>query len=475
MKKYFILFSFILLPSLVFAQEAQGETVQIEPQIRPSIRIINSENFQLEKEIYPFAKDSTVEGINITSADLDNDGYKEILVASGRNSQPYIKILNFTGDFQYEFLAYAPSFNKGLKVTVADLYNDGSPEILAAPLEGGGPQIRIFDNLGFAYFSFFAFDQDLRGGVNVAAGDVNGDSQKEIIAGAGLNMEPTVKIFDNYSNYLSEFLAYEENYRGGVNVLTADLNNDGTDEIITAPSIGKEPMVKIFNHQGELINKFLAYPYGFWGGVNLAKSDVDQDGYLEIITGAGFSGGSHIRFFDSEGNPKINPKLFVYNGFKGGVSVADGDLDNDGETEILAATQTISPINRYDFYKIIDIDLNKQMMYTFFKGLPADEFIVSTGRWQFPTPEGSFKIYAKVPSTTMTGYYGPDHPENYNLPNVPHVMPFYKDYAIHGAYWHFNFGTRVSHGCVNLKLPDAEKLYNWADHGIPVNIYSSQQ
>jgi lipoprotein-anchoring transpeptidase ErfK/SrfK len=50
----------------------------------------------------------------------------------------------------------------------------------------------------------------------------------------------------------------------------------------------------------------------------------------------------------------------------------------------------------------------------------------------------------------------------YNLPNVPYTMYFYRGYAIHGTYWHNNFGSPMSHGCVNLATPDAQWLYNWA-------------
>lgn len=461
----------LIIPISVLAQET-GTT---EPITRPLVRVLNSENFALEYEFYPFAEDSPAQGANITTADLNNDGYKEIIVAAGRNEKPLVKIFNYQGELQYQFLAYAETFRKGLKVTVADLYNDGSPEIITAPNEGGGPQIRVFDNLGFAYFSFFAFDETLRGGANVSVGDVNGDTQPEIIVGAGYDQEPIVKIFDNYSNFIKGIYVYEHTFKGGVSVLAADLDNDNIAEIITAPYIEKEPKVRIFDYDGNLKKEFIAYPHGFWGGVNLATSDVDQDGYLDILTGAGYSGGAHLRFFDKEGIPKINPTLFVYENFKGGISIADGDINNDGKTEILAATQTISPIDKYNYYKSIEVDIKKQKLFAYFKGQLEKEFWVSTGTWKFPTPLGQFKIYAKVPTTTMSGYYGPNHPDNYELANVPHVMPFYKNYALHGAYWHWNFGTRVSHGCINLKLPDAEWLYNWTHIGTPVKIYYSEQ
>ena len=50
----------------------------------------------------------------------------------------------------------------------------------------------------------------------------------------------------------------------------------------------------------------------------------------------------------------------------------------------------------------------------------------------------------------------------YYLPNVPNNMFFHQGYAIHGAYWHNNFGHPMSHGCINMKIADAKTLYDWA-------------
>lgn len=88
---------------------------------------------------------------------------------------------------------------------------------------------------------------------------------------------------------------------------------------------------------------------------------------------------------------------------------------------------------------------------------------VSTGRPRTPTVIGTFRIYLKLRAQTMTG-------PGYRLPNVPYVMYFYKGYALHGTYWHNNFGRPMSHGCVNLPTPIAEQLYQWADIGTPVVV-----
>ena len=59
----------------------------------------------------------------------------------------------------------------------------------------------------------------------------------------------------------------------------------------------------------------------------------------------------------------------------------------------------------------------------------------------------------------------------YNLPNVPWTMYFHGGYAIHGTYWHNNFGRPMSHGCVNMKTPEAKILFQWAPKGTLVVVH----
>jgi lipoprotein-anchoring transpeptidase ErfK/SrfK len=112
----------------------------------------------------------------------------------------------------------------------------------------------------------------------------------------------------------------------------------------------------------------------------------------------------------------------------------------------------------------IDVDLSQQRLYAYAGDTLMNSFIVSTGTWQTPTVTGKFKIWVKVRSQAMSG-------PGYYLPDVPYVMFFYKDYGLHGTYWHNNFGTPMSHGCVNLTIPDAEWLYNFSSVGTVVNVH----
>ena len=112
----------------------------------------------------------------------------------------------------------------------------------------------------------------------------------------------------------------------------------------------------------------------------------------------------------------------------------------------------------------IDVDLTNQMVYAYEGDTIVNSFVVSTGTWMTPTVTGKYKIWIKLKKTNMSG-------PGYYLADVPYVMYFYKGYGLHGTYWHNNFGTPMSHGCVNLRIPDAEWLYYWASEGTVVNVH----
>lgn len=112
----------------------------------------------------------------------------------------------------------------------------------------------------------------------------------------------------------------------------------------------------------------------------------------------------------------------------------------------------------------IDVDLTNQAVYAYEGDVMVNSFIVSTGTWLTPTVVGQYKIYVKYRSAKMSG-------PGYYLPDVPYIMYFYQGYGLHGTYWHNNFGTPMSHGCVNLRIDDAAWLYNWASVGTVVNVH----
>lgn len=109
--------------------------------------------------------------------------------------------------------------------------------------------------------------------------------------------------------------------------------------------------------------------------------------------------------------------------------------------------------------KHIFVDLSTQTLVAYEGTKEILKTYVATGKWS-PTPTGNFHIWTKLRATRMAGGEGA---AAYDLPNVPWVMYFYRDYGLHGAYWHDNFGHMMSHGCINLRPVDAKVLYEWAD------------
>ncbi|MFH1661819.1 MAG: S8 family serine peptidase [Candidatus Falkowbacteria bacterium] len=263
-------------------------------------------------------------GVNIASGDVDGDGIDEIIVGAGKSGGPHVRIFDIDGNLKGQFFAYDKNFRGGVNVASGDVDGDGIDEIIAGAGTGGGPHVRIFKANGKVQGQFFAYDKNFRGGVNVAVGDVDGDGIDEIIAGAGTGGGPHVRIFKANGKVQGQFFAYDKNFRGGVNVAVGNssgrtLNNKL--EIITSPGAGGGPHIRIFDNHGNVQGQFFAYDNNFRGGVNISAGDVDKDGFSEIITGAGPGGAPHVKIFEING--KLVDSFYAYNAeFSGGVSVS---------------------------------------------------------------------------------------------------------------------------------------------------------
>lgn len=173
---------------------------------------------------------------------------------------------------------------------------------------------------------------------------------------------------------------------------------------------------------------------------------------------------SSNNYFFNVGCPCSNPELQTGN-FEPGEREAY--LDNHKINPPLAAlpdlpfvSQKVLGENNGD-EKWIEVDLSEQKIKAWDGNNLFLESLVSSGK-TFPTPTGEFRIWAKFKYTKMSGG-SKENNTYYYLPNVPYTMYFYKGFGLHGTYWHNNFGHRMSHGCVNLPTPVAEKLFYWTN------------
>lgn len=242
-------------------------------------RIFNTQGQQIHNGFFAYADDYPSEAaVILASGSLDEQRAVSVGASKGKIN------LYQDGRIVTSFSAYNDLFKGSL--SLAAKIDDGYfKKFIVGAGRGGGPQVRIFSPLGRLEASWFAYDKNLRGGVNVAIADVTGNGVDEIITGPGPGEEPRVKIFSQDGRLINSFLAYDQKFRGGINIVAGDLNGDGIAEIITAPASGGGPHIMIFNNQGHVRGNFFAYNKDLRGGFSLSLSDVNNDGRPQILVG----------------------------------------------------------------------------------------------------------------------------------------------------------------------------------------------
>lgn len=119
--------------------------------------------------------------------------------------------------------------------------------------------------------------------------------------------------------------------------------------------------------------------------------------------------------------------------------------------------------------KWIDINLSSYLLTAYEGDTIVLQTYIVDGAAEYPTVTGEFAIYWKLESQTMSG--ANIDGSRYETEDVPWVMYFYADFAIHGAYWRSSFGYSGSHGCVNMSVSEAAWLFSWAPYGTPVSVH----
>lgn len=283
----------------------------------PHVRIYKKTNLQNQFFAY---KENSRSNLSLAAGNLNNDSEPKIIVGLGAGDYPWVKIFDQNSNLKHQFTAYNPNFRGGVEVGLGDVDGNGTLDIVTGAGRGGGPHIRIFTADGILINHFFAFEKNDRSGIELVCADITGDGVDEIIVSKKSGI-PVIKIFNMDGKLISEFLVNDKNLKNGMHLAAGDIDNDKQLEIIVGAGPGHMPEVMIFNFDGELKRKFLAYNQNFKGGVFVSMGDVDADGQNEIITGAGPGGGPHVRIFDNLGNPKFH--FFAYDEkFRGGVRVS---------------------------------------------------------------------------------------------------------------------------------------------------------
>jgi len=317
-------------------QDQKKIVVSTKAPDMPMISIWNASGTQ-ELFIRPF-EDSFRGGVTAAMGDLNGDGKDEVVAVPYSAGGPQVKIFNSERVLKASVFPYSTSYRGGLSLALGDVDNDGKLEIIVAPSTGGGPQVRVYDYAKgrlTRHSQWFAYAKGLRTGITVQTGDTDGDGKDEIITTINTGATPHVRVFSDKGKVEGQFYAFSKSFRGGVNATIADINADGKADIVVSPKAAGSPRVKVFRPRGYLKVQFFAYPSDKRLGVKTGVGDVDNNGNVEIVT-APQSGKPQIKVFKTTG--KLKDSFLAYNKtFKAGVELVVGNVDTDKTDEIITA------------------------------------------------------------------------------------------------------------------------------------------
>jgi uncharacterized protein (DUF2141 family) len=259
---------------------------------------------------------------------------------------PHVQVFDaLTGFLKSSFFAFDPSFTGGVRVAQGDLTGNGVNDYITVVGPGGAPEVRAYNGVtGELLFSFFAYEPSFTGGMFVAAGDVNGDGIADIITGTDVGGGPRVQIFDGKTReVIHNYFAYESTFRGGVRVAAGDVNGDGFVDIITTPAEGGGPRVTVFDGRDlTVLSNFFAFDPDDRAGVYVAAGDFTGNNLADILVGQGATINPLVRLYTASGDlissaPAFPPDEFG-NEFKSEVRVAVTDRYGDGKLDAVVTS-----------------------------------------------------------------------------------------------------------------------------------------
>ena len=333
------------VPPVVPPPPASGEVYAIGTGAGTPARVnVFNADGSLRSAISPFGG-AFPGGARVATGDVTGDGVPDTVVGAGPGGAPVIEVYDgATGALVRSFMAFEQSFTGGVYVVAGDMNGDGRADVVATPDEGGGPRVVVFSGKDNSILSnFFGIrDEAFRGGARAAVGDLNHDGVLDLVVAAGFGGGPRVAGYDGRTlgtdlpaELFHDFFVFEETLRNGVFVSAGDMDGDGFADVVFGGGPDGGPRVFVAGGRSlvqngsaqltQLANFFGGDPANR-GGIRVTNHDLDGDGRSDLIVGAGTGAGSRVTAYlakdiPTAGTPPEFREVEAFPGFDGGVYV----------------------------------------------------------------------------------------------------------------------------------------------------------
>jgi hypothetical protein len=236
------------------------------------VKVFNGANGQLLRSFLAFPSNYGG-GVFVAAGDINCDGFDDIVVGRGAGGAQVKVFSGKNNQLLRSFPAFGPGFLGGVRVAAGDVNGDGRDDLIAGAGPGSTARVRVFNAQGGGLMrDFLAFGPAWTGGIFVAAGDVNRDGRADIVVGADWGGSPMLRVFNGRTlALLCSYHAFPAGFRGGVRVAAADLNRDGKADVLAGAGPGGAPVATVFRGLGpDVLRSFLAFDSSFRGGVFVA-------------------------------------------------------------------------------------------------------------------------------------------------------------------------------------------------------------
>ncbi len=399
-------------------------------------------------------------GLTNASGDFNNDGYTDAVVACLAGSNPTVTAVSGKdGTTLLNFFAFDPRFRGGVNVGAGDLNGDGVDDIACAAA-AGSDSVTVWNGAnGSLLASIDAFAGINTNGASVAIGDFNGDGINDLAVGSGAGGSSKVTIFkptvSGSTITLAELTSVTafQGFNGDVMVAMGNVTGNVADELVVGAGQGGPPAIAIFSNAGgaTAISRYYAFDSSFTGGVSVATGYFSNSDVEDVVVGMGVGGTPTVSLFKGTETTAYTSFLAFAEGYKGGVSVATGGFSASLGLQPPRQQVMVAPAGPSQGQtQIYDVALSKNL-YTF----------------------TSFSNSAPAP-TTLFYNPSPDNPWGNVDPEV--INPISNETVAQGAANKtINLATvfadpNAANTLVQLKTSDGTMLVELLDQAAPLSV-----